>query len=57
MTKKHDKILSDMEKELAEFKAVNAETKELNQLLKDQVIEYQQVIKSFNKNIPKGMFT
>ncbi len=45
-----------MEKELAEFKAINIETKELNRLLKDQVIEYQQVIKSFNRNIPRGMF-
>ncbi len=56
MTKKEDKILAELKKELVEFKKNNAENREINELLNEQVLEYQQMIKSFNKKIPDGMF-
>jgi len=57
MTKKQDKLLAEMRKEIEEFKKINAENKEINELLVEQILEYNQIIKSFQKSIPRGMFT
>jgi len=50
------KIVEEMKKELAELRKMNAENKELNEILKAQTLANEQMIKSFNKKIPEGMF-
>ncbi len=54
---KKPKIIEEMKKELIELKKMNAENRELNEMLKAQALEYEQTLKSFNKKIPDGMFT
>lgn len=54
---KTKKMIEEMKKELIELKKINEENKELNELLKAQTIANEQMLKSFYKSIPKGMFT
>jgi len=54
---KQAKLIAEMKKELSEFKEIKEECKENNELLKEQILEYEQLTKSFQKSIPKGMFT
>lgn len=54
---KQDKLISDIKKELDEIKAIKEEYKENNELLKEKILEYEQLTKSFTKSIPRGMFT
>ena len=54
---KQDKILTALQKELDEFKRINAENKEKTEEIKEQKLEYEQLTKSFTKSIPRGMFT
>jgi len=51
------KIIDEMKKELTELKKMIEENKELNELLKAQTIANEQMLKSFYKKIPDGMFT
>lgn len=56
MKKKKDILLSELKRELKEFRELKAEQKQINETLKEQSIEYENLIKSFNKTIPKNMF-
>jgi len=53
---KKDILILEMKKELKEFRELKAEQKQINETLKEQSIEYENLIKSFNKTIPKDMF-
>jgi len=53
---KQAKLIAEMKKELSEFKEIKEECKENNELLKEQILEYEQLTKSFNKTIPEGFF-
>jgi len=54
---KKNKIIDVMQKELTELKKIIEENRELNELLKAQALANEQMLMSFNKKIPKGMFT
>jgi len=54
---KQDKLLAEMRKEIDAFKKINAENREINELLVEQILEYNQIIKSFQKSCPAGFFT
>ncbi len=54
---KQDKILVALQKELDEFKRINAENKEKTEELIDQKLDYELLTKSFIKSVPFGMFT
>ncbi len=54
---KQAKLIAEMKKELSEFKEIKEECKENNELLKEQILEYEQLTKSFNKTIPRNFFT
>ncbi len=53
---KQDKLISDIKKELDEIKVIKEEYKENNELLKEKILEYNQIITSFQKSIPRGFF-
>jgi len=54
---KAKKIIEEMKLELLELKKMNKENKELNEILKAQTIDNEQMLKSFFKKIPDGMFS
>ncbi len=54
---KHDKIIATVKKELDEIKIIKEEYKENNELLREKILEYDQLIKSHNKPVPSGFFT
>jgi len=53
---KQAKLIAEMKKELSEFKEIKEEYKENNELLKEQILEYEQLTKSFNKKTPRGLY-
>jgi len=55
MTKKQDKILAEIQKQIEDFKQINVENKEINEILKEQALINAQMIISFNKKIPEDM--
>jgi len=59
MTKKskQEKLISQLKDGLKEIKELKAQQKEINETLKEQSIEYSNLIKAFNKSIPTGVYT
>jgi len=53
---KESKELSEIKEEIKEFRKIHKENIELNEILKEQSAEYENLIQSFNKTIPRGMF-
>jgi len=45
-----------MGKLMSEIKEILTENKELNEHLKEQITEYEQLTKAFTRSIPEGFF-
>ena len=53
---KHDKIIASVKKELDEIKVIKEEYKENNEILREKILQYDQLIKSHNRSVPRGFF-
>lgn len=54
---KQDKLISDIKKELKEIRRIKEEYIENNELLKEKILEYEQLTKSFIRTAPSGFYT
>ncbi len=54
---KQDKLIASVKKELDEIKVIKEEYKENNALLREKILQYDQLIQSHNKPVPKDMFS